>query len=101
MESDLPKGYRGAAERSSEVGVPEWLSRQRRGETGSTRVGVPELPLSGCPSVPSTSMESDLRKGYRGAAERSSNVGVLEWLCAFKQSGCPGVVNDHPRPPDC
>ena len=23
MESDLPKGYRGAAERSSEVGVPE------------------------------------------------------------------------------
>ena len=47
MESDLRKGYRGAAERSSNVGVPEWLS-----------------------------MESDLRKGYRGAAELSSNVGV-------------------------
>ena len=38
VESDLPKGYRGAAERSSNVGVPAFP--------------------------------------YRGAAERSSNVGV-------------------------
>ena len=30
VESDLPKGYRGAAERSSEVGVPEWLQRYAR-----------------------------------------------------------------------
>jgi hypothetical protein len=57
MESGLRKGYRGGAERSSEVGVPECA----------------RLGHAGTPSV-----ESDLPKGYRCAAERSSEVGVPE-----------------------
>ena len=52
MESDLPKGYRGAAERSSNVGVPAF-----------PYVGVPAFPSRSC------------------AAERSSEVGVPE--CAY------------------
>jgi hypothetical protein len=50
VESDLPKGYRGGAGRSSNVGVPA------------------------SPGTPS--MESGLRKGFRGGARRSSKVGV-------------------------
>ena len=56
MESDLAKGYRGAAERSSNVGVPAFPSSQNRPVTPSSalacramgsfsamqKVGVPE-----------------------------------------------------------
>ena len=44
MESDLPKGYRGAAERSSNVGVPALSCRNghRGGGGRSSKVGVQE-----------------------------------------------------------
>ena len=70
MESDLPKGYRAAAEPSSEVAVPEqamWVSRDTRPDNNS-----------------------------RGAAERSSKVGVpvvpeFVGCRTNKQGGRPGV----------
>ena len=44
MESDLPKGYRGAAERSSNVGVPECdVGVPERAARRSSNVGVPEF----------------------------------------------------------
>jgi hypothetical protein len=51
VESDLPKGYRGAAERSSNVGVPEWLYKgYRGGAERSSNVGVPAFPAGvACP----------------------------------------------------
>jgi len=49
MESDLPEGYRGAAKRSSEVGVPE------------CDVGVPEH--AGAKSLQPSHRSSDLKIG--------------------------------------
>ena len=45
VESDLPKGYRGAAERSSNVGVPAWplvLLAKSNGHDHRTRDGAAE-----------------------------------------------------------
>ena len=66
MESDLPKGYRGTAERSSKVGVPErgQTAAPRRSRRGEGRcvscrciqakwVSRRSRKQCGCPSVPS------------------------------------------------
>jgi len=79
MESDLPKGYRGAAERSSEVGVPECGG----GGRCSSKVGVPEkrlgvallgrlvfeCPFDRLPDQPLIWNPSCLRFGFHGSQQ--------------------------------
>jgi hypothetical protein len=87
VESDLPKGYRGAAERSSNVGVPAFPLERTDAESGCPGVGVPlinkratscrtrvlspEFRACGCPGVVPAKFPS-----FPTGVRRSSNVGV-------------------------
>ena len=72
---------------TEEVGVPGWFvsrsaprSHLRRSAPSRDGAGA-GLAHAGNPS-----MESDLRKGYRGGARCSSNPGVPEWLRGVRSS---------------